>query len=165
MSSRVPALLQRFLPSAPAAGAPAHRVLEKHSQTPLHDLALHASPLGAAQAALDAFGGLGASHPPHERRAVLRRLGAAIEEHAADLARLVTLETGKTIGEAQVEVARCASVVGECATRLGYFFFFFFFFFFLARCISFFFIKWRCGFHVAECRDWFLIDLLVFIFP
>ncbi|BBT40630.1 betaine-aldehyde dehydrogenase [Pseudomonas guariconensis] len=43
--------------------------------------------------------------PPNERSAVLLRIAAAIETDAAHLARLETLNTGKTLGESEADLA------------------------------------------------------------
>ena len=44
-----------------------------------------------------------------ERISVLRRIAALLREQQADLAKLATLEMGKPIGEAEAEIAKCAS--------------------------------------------------------
>src|ERR1700753_2247001 len=43
--------------------------------------------------------------PIAERQAVLRKIGAAVEAHADELARLLTQEQGKPLADAQGEVA------------------------------------------------------------
>lgn len=75
----------------------------------------------AIAAAAHAAGPLSAA-APFERAAVLRALADAIERDAADLAVGVTLETGKPITEAEVEVRRAATTMrlaAEEATRIG----------------------------------------------
>lgn len=63
-----------------------------------------------------------ASTSSRRRSSALRDLGLAVSAHADDLARTVTLETGKPITEAQVEVRRAATTLqlaAEEATRIG----------------------------------------------
>src|SRR5260221_11178718 len=43
-----------------------------------------------------------------ERAVAMRKLAAVLRERAGDYARLMTLEMGKPIGEAEGEVAKCA---------------------------------------------------------
>ncbi|MGZ3664839.1 MAG: NAD-dependent succinate-semialdehyde dehydrogenase [Ktedonobacterales bacterium] len=43
-----------------------------------------------------------------ERAASMRRVAAYLREHKAELARIATLEMGKSIGEAEAEVEKCA---------------------------------------------------------
>src|SRR3990167_7679151 len=60
--------------------------------------------------------------PAYERAAILYRLSAKLEAHAAELALLIAKEGGKPLKDAQVEVARAATTVhlaAEESTRLA----------------------------------------------
>src|SRR5437773_4429896 len=59
----------------------------------------------AVQAAADAFPAWRRT-PPGERVQYLFRLKNLIEEHLDELARLITIENGKTLGEAKAELRR-----------------------------------------------------------
>ncbi len=55
---------------------------------------------------------------PIERRAeVIAGIAKALEERVEPLARLITVEMGKTIGEARAEVRKCVDLAGWCAER------------------------------------------------
>lgn len=60
--------------------------------------------------------------PAHRRSTILAGLARILEECAEPLATVITLQTGKTIGEARAEVARSVSTIGisaEEAKRIG----------------------------------------------
>lgn len=50
-----------------------------------------------------------ARRPFHERLHVLRAIGAMLEQHIDDAARLITIEMGKPIAQARAEVTKCAA--------------------------------------------------------
>ena len=59
--------------------------------------------------------------PAHQRFKVLRKAADMLEERTEDFARTITMEEGKVIGEARVEVARAVQTIslsGEEAKRL-----------------------------------------------
>jgi succinate-semialdehyde dehydrogenase/glutarate-semialdehyde dehydrogenase len=75
------------------------------------------SAIAAADAALPAWRGLLAK----ERAAILRRWHDLMQEHADDLARIITLEQGKPLAEARGEVIYAAGFLewfGEAAKRV-----------------------------------------------
>ena len=65
----------------------------------------------AAQAGAEAMAGL----TQYERAELLQRMRSLLERHAEEFARLVTLETGKTIREARGEVARAQQTLAASA--------------------------------------------------
>jgi aldehyde dehydrogenase (NAD+)/betaine-aldehyde dehydrogenase len=62
----------------------------------------------AVDAARRAFDGVWRMTGPNERGALLRRLSALVAEHADELAALESLDTGKPLRQARVDVAVCA---------------------------------------------------------
>lgn len=75
------------------------------------------SAIDAAEAAFPEW----AARLPHERGALLRRWHELVQDHAEDLARLITLENGKPLKEARGEIAYGAgfiSLYAEEATRI-----------------------------------------------
>lgn len=67
--------------------------------------------LNAAQAAREAM----ATMPGHARAALLRRAADNVAARAADIARAMTLETGKALRDSKVEVERSADLLRMCA--------------------------------------------------
>lgn len=57
--------------------------------------------------------------PAHARADCLHRAAAAIERDAAELARTITAEQGKTVAEARAEAERIAGIVRLCAEEAG----------------------------------------------
>ncbi len=57
--------------------------------------------------------------PAHARADCLHRAAAAIEADAAELARTITAEQGKTVQEAQAEAGRIGGIVRLCAEEAG----------------------------------------------
>ena len=90
----------------PATGDPIARV-------PLSTAADVERVVAAAQAAFDGW----RRTPPTERVQYLFKLKVLLEEHFEDIARTITLEAGKTIGEARGELRRGIENV-ECATGI-----------------------------------------------
>jgi len=60
-----------------------------------------------------------AQRRPHERSRLLRRWHKLVEDHAEDLARLITLENGKPLVEARAEVAYGAGFLSFYADEAG----------------------------------------------
>ncbi len=84
--------------------------------------AASAAQMNSAIAGAAAAAGPLSAAAPFERADVLRAVAEAIERDAVDLAAGVTLETGKPITEAEVEVRRAAPTMrlaAEEATRIG----------------------------------------------
>ena len=57
------------------------------------------------------------SRPVSERGALLRSVGRLLRKRRTALARLITLEMGKRIGEAEAEIEKCALVCDYCADQ------------------------------------------------
>src|SRR5204862_335823 len=60
-----------------------------------------------------------AATPPNQRSEILWRVFEALNEHADDLALLMTLEMGKTIAESKAEIAYSADNVLKVSMELG----------------------------------------------
>ncbi|MFN0122360.1 MAG: CoA-acylating methylmalonate-semialdehyde dehydrogenase [Blastocatellia bacterium] len=73
------------------------------AQTPLGEAADADAAIAAAAAAFPAW----RRTPPEERIQFMFRLKQSFEEHCEELARLVTIENGKTLTEARAEIRRC----------------------------------------------------------
>jgi succinate-semialdehyde dehydrogenase/glutarate-semialdehyde dehydrogenase len=78
---------------------------EQLASYPLHTQAELEDALARAHKAFTTWRG----RPLEERTALLRRAGAYLREHKAELATLATREMGKTIVEAEAEVEKCAT--------------------------------------------------------
>ena len=57
------------------------------------------------------------AEPIERRAAVMDRVATTLRERVEPLARLITSEMGKTIGEARAEVRKCADLAAWCAER------------------------------------------------